>query len=223
MDVSESGQVVGWYEDASGVPRAFSWTPAGGRVNLDSLGQQSYATAVNDSGQMVGFYQDGSGVFQAFSWTLAGGVADLGTLGGYSAAADVNESGLVAGDSNGHAVLWPSGVELRALEVSQAVQSWRNAVPLVKGKATVVRAFVEMSAGVEDRTISLEQVNAALELKRLFDTGAAVSEPKPQLRSAAGLVGGVGAVAVRGGDGGGGAVGGPSTGRRFPPTASNGT
>lgn len=38
-------------------------------------------------------------------------------------------------------------LRLAALEVTQATQDWTNSVPLVAGKATVVRAFVETVAG----------------------------------------------------------------------------
>jgi Ca2+-binding RTX toxin-like protein len=44
-------------------------------------------------------------------------------------------------------------VELRALEVNQAVQDWQNSVPLVAGKPTAVRAFVEVPAGEADQPI----------------------------------------------------------------------
>ncbi|HEY0637054.1 MAG TPA: DUF1194 domain-containing protein [Pseudonocardiaceae bacterium] len=44
-------------------------------------------------------------------------------------------------------------VELRALEVNQAVQDWHNSLPLVADKATTVRAFVQMPAGVADQRV----------------------------------------------------------------------
>jgi len=44
-------------------------------------------------------------------------------------------------------------VELRALEVNQAVQDWHNSVPLITGKPTAVRAFVQVPAGAADQRV----------------------------------------------------------------------
>jgi len=44
-------------------------------------------------------------------------------------------------------------VELRALEVNQAVQDWHNSITLVKDKPTVVRAFVQTKSGKPNQTV----------------------------------------------------------------------
>jgi hypothetical protein len=44
-------------------------------------------------------------------------------------------------------------VELRALEVNQAVQDWHNSVPLVTGKPTTVRGFVQVPTGAADQRV----------------------------------------------------------------------
>ena len=79
----------------------FSWTQAGGLVELGSLGGVGgSAEAVNNSGQVVGQSTSG-GDIHAFLWTQAGGMVHLGTLGGSgSSALDVNDSGQVVGFSN---------------------------------------------------------------------------------------------------------------------------
>ncbi len=84
---------------------AFSWTQAGGVVDLGTLGGRfSFAYAVS-GGQVVGLADAGPFVgYHAFSWTQAGGMVDLGTLGGslilgYATAVD---NGQVVG--NGHDV-----------------------------------------------------------------------------------------------------------------------
>jgi len=108
--VSNSGQAVG----TSG-GHAFSWTVAGGMVDLGTLGgTQSDAYAVNENGQVVGVshYIVGVEDRHAFSWTASGGMIDLGTLGGiWSDARSVNGNGQIAGFSataNGeaHAFSW---------------------------------------------------------------------------------------------------------------------
>jgi probable HAF family extracellular repeat protein len=112
--VSPSGQVVGWSDTAAGFSHAFSWTRAGGLIDLGTLGGPfSLADAVNARGQVVGYASLSDGLaYHAFSWTQAGGMVDLGTLGGnFSDAAAVNARGDVVGDSSTaagetHATLW---------------------------------------------------------------------------------------------------------------------
>jgi probable HAF family extracellular repeat protein len=124
--VNASGQVVGRIynfvedegtagADGSGLNwnRAFSWTAAGGMIDLGMpLDPNVGTSAVNASGQVVGWGRTANGVVHAFLWTAAGGMIDLGTLGGdWSRAWDVNASGQVVGDSytaNGghHAFSW---------------------------------------------------------------------------------------------------------------------
>src|SRR5439155_1354085 len=80
--VNDSGQVVGWSNPTGDFRfHAFSWTPAGGMVDLGTLGgSDSFALAVNAGGQVVGGVSGTRN--RAFSWTPAEGMIDLGTLGG---------------------------------------------------------------------------------------------------------------------------------------------
>jgi probable HAF family extracellular repeat protein len=111
--ISGTGQVVGVTDPVPGVPRAFSWTPEGGLVDIGTLGGfESWAAAVNDQGQVAGSAQTASSERHAISWTAAGGLVDLGTLGGpTSDAVDINENGQIAGsaqidEATEHAALW---------------------------------------------------------------------------------------------------------------------
>ena len=108
--VNDEGQVVGNLNSTF----AFSWTPAGGMVNLGTFGGNlSTAEDVNEGGQVVGWSRTTGGVERAFSWTAAGGMVDLGTLGGtQSLAFAVNDKGQVVGratpqgDAISHAFSW---------------------------------------------------------------------------------------------------------------------
>ncbi len=108
--VLDSGQVVGQSCLADGTARAFSWTQAGGMIDLGALGGSGWtelgtggnagngAVAVNDTGEAVGTSNS-----EAFAWTPAGGMIALGTLPGddQSSANAVNDDGQVVGYSLG--------------------------------------------------------------------------------------------------------------------------
>lgn len=67
--LSESGQVVGQSTTTTGDIHAFSWTMAGGMVDLGTLGgDTSGAFAVNGQGQVVGISDTSSGDFHGFLW-----------------------------------------------------------------------------------------------------------------------------------------------------------
>jgi len=103
--VNANGQIVGSsnVDNDQFKTHAFSWTPAGGMIDLGVLGDtfdSSEAVAVNDRGQVVGV-SSRAGFWRAFSWTPAGGMVELPALGGTgtTAAVAVNASGQVVGSS----------------------------------------------------------------------------------------------------------------------------
>src|SRR5205807_2389495 len=83
--MSSKSQVVGSsYVPDLDTAHAFSWTRAGGMIDLGTLGgSSSFAVAVSDGGQVVGSSYSAGGEVHAFSWTEAGGMIDLGTFGGF--------------------------------------------------------------------------------------------------------------------------------------------
>jgi probable HAF family extracellular repeat protein len=140
--VNDNGQIVGWSYTASGSRHAFSWTQAGGMVDLGTLGGQfSLAFAVNDNGQVVGYSGTANGIQHAFSWTQAGGLVDLGGFGGAeSQAYAVNDNGQVVGRStttvgDWHAALWTTKVAVQG----RVIQS----VPHVSTDPSIVATFTD--------------------------------------------------------------------------------
>jgi probable HAF family extracellular repeat protein len=98
--LNDNGQVVGTSSTALSYD-AFSWTQAGGMVDLGNLGGgSSQAMAVNNAGQVIGFSYNSHAQSHAFSWTAGSGIVDLGTLGGtQSQPFAINSYGEVVGDS----------------------------------------------------------------------------------------------------------------------------
>jgi len=103
LAVNASGQVVGYSTTAGGRSHAFSWTAAGGMIDLGTMAghDSSVASQVNDSGQVVGYSSIQNQFSRAFSWTMAQGMIDLGALPGdrFSVAQGVNARGQVVGYS----------------------------------------------------------------------------------------------------------------------------
>src|SRR5688572_17779629 len=62
---------------------AFTWTAAGGIVDIGTLGGTRAQAVAVDGDRVVGFSRlPGDTVSHAFSWTPTEGMRDLGTLGG---------------------------------------------------------------------------------------------------------------------------------------------
>jgi probable HAF family extracellular repeat protein len=91
---------------------AFSWTAAGGMVDLGTLGgTQSSAAGVNANGQVVGSSDLAGDTEQhVFSWTAAGGMVDLGAAPGFSNsyAVGINDHGQASGGSYNNSSFFPS-------------------------------------------------------------------------------------------------------------------
>ena len=135
--INNNGQVIGGSCNGCTVQHAFSWTQAGGIVDIGTLGgDQSHAIALNDNGEVVGYSNTpGNSEQHAFSWTQAGGMKDLGTLGGtQSFAAAVNANGEVAGyattpgDVNAHAVYWTPDGQIHDIGTLGGSDSWAGAL-----------------------------------------------------------------------------------------------
>lgn len=100
--LNNAGQVFG-FGVVSGDQHVFSWTPAGGIVDIGDLGSANDVAflMVNDTGRVAGSIRSGStGDWHAFSWTQAGGMVNIGTLGGnWSEPRAISNTGYIAGDS----------------------------------------------------------------------------------------------------------------------------
>jgi len=101
--INASGVVIGDSQNAAGDDHAFTYTTAGGMVDLGSLGgpgTDSVAYGINSAGTVVGYTRNSAGT-QNDAFSYSGGVmTDLGTLGGNSSNAwAINSSGTIVGDS----------------------------------------------------------------------------------------------------------------------------
>ena len=78
--MTASGRVVGGINDLSGNYRAFTWTRAGGVVDLGTLdGAYSSPGGANNNGQVVGNAENRSGQMRPFVWSARYGMVDLST------------------------------------------------------------------------------------------------------------------------------------------------
>lgn len=75
---------------------------------------------------------------------------------------ELRDFGFIAGNTDLYLVFTPPTVALRALEVNQSIQTWRNDVRLLANKFTAVRAFVEAKPGAS----SFERVDGRLSVTR---------------------------------------------------------
>jgi probable HAF family extracellular repeat protein len=128
-DISNRGQAVGTYQDASGRFRGFTWSAATGFSDLGSLGGGAlWAQAINESGTVVGSSLTGGGYLHAF--LRQSGLVDLGTLGGTASAAyDVNGLGHVVGysfdrDGVSRAFLWRDGMMFDLNQLVDPAAGW---------------------------------------------------------------------------------------------------
>ena len=112
--VNPSGQVVGYSSTAGGETHAFSWTQAGGMVDLGTLGgSYSQRAAVNDSGQVVGVSDTTGGrarCTRSRGRRRAGWSTSAPSAAPPASPSAVNDSGQVVGDSD-----TASGADARVL------------------------------------------------------------------------------------------------------------
>lgn len=129
IDINDAGQVIGTSDAGEGFPHCFSWTAAGGMVDLgDVEGDPEgdghfvcYPEDLNGNGVAVGSTVTSSAppaitapVEHAFRWTASGGMDDLGIDRSVpSEATLVNDAGAVAGSirdeagsSTEHGFIW---------------------------------------------------------------------------------------------------------------------
>ena len=100
-------------------------------TDLGTLGNGTWAWAVNDSGHVVGystFDPATPGKFNhAFLWTAEGGIQDLGDFGGgHSSAFDINNHGVVVGSADNRAFKWTATEQMQELITFKSQSSARG-------------------------------------------------------------------------------------------------
>lgn len=104
--INNIGQVAGWSDTTNGVRHGFSWTPAGGMIEIGAPNDDGVSpTHVLDSGQVIGTYERldenfGIRFTRVFSWTATGGMVDIGILPGnfFTRVVAVSSNGQVVGN-----------------------------------------------------------------------------------------------------------------------------
>jgi probable HAF family extracellular repeat protein len=189
--VNDGGQIVGRSRIAgNSAQHAFSWTAAGGMIDLGGLGPNSTGVGVNGTGQVIGFSTLAGNIGQhAFSWTAGEGMIDLGTLGGpNSEASAVNDGGHVVGwshdaSSNTRPTLWRPLTPAEALANLLAAV---NGMTFEPGSAVLQAALASLDHGNTGATCNqleafINQVVAAAgksltpsQADQLIDAAAAI-------------------------------------------------
>jgi probable HAF family extracellular repeat protein len=94
--INDSGEVVGWSYWLPGSPHAFSWTSAGGIVDLSSgMVESTTAQSVNKYGVVAGWWQDLTPGTISVYWTSAG--ANFPFSHANSEALGINDQGEIVG------------------------------------------------------------------------------------------------------------------------------
>jgi probable HAF family extracellular repeat protein len=103
--VNDAGVVVGVGHAASG-QHAWTWTSAGGMVDINGNLQMSEANGLNEAGWVVGYSIAAGGSFYHSTLWHDGQIVDLGASNVHSFAQDINNRNQIVGMSNSHAMLW---------------------------------------------------------------------------------------------------------------------
>jgi probable HAF family extracellular repeat protein len=112
--INNSGQIVGFWENAGGDQFAFVYSD-GTKTDLGGLGGNHQAADINDDGDIVG-YATVSGDQRPVLWLASGGAQDLGLLSGglWGHARAINNAGRIVGWSEAsgglrHAFVYENG------------------------------------------------------------------------------------------------------------------
>ncbi|MDN4039278.1 PKD domain-containing protein [Massilia sp. YIM B02443] len=117
IGITPSGRVIGTLSSGRDYSRAFTWTRAGGIVELGQLGSPpSMPSGANNNGQVVGYAVDASGQLRAFVWSARLGMVDLNKrlrhappdLELYDALAIADNGAIVARANSGLVLLKPA-------------------------------------------------------------------------------------------------------------------
>jgi probable HAF family extracellular repeat protein len=145
LDVSDAGDIVGWYQPGACCNEHAFWNAGGNTVDVNPAGAvTSRATAVNDSHVVVGWYGSGTpDAVRGFYSNAGAAPQDLGTFGGtISAAYDINDAGTIVGYAS------TSSGDVRAAVWSSPTATPLNLGVLSPGFGTRTEATAISSTGV---------------------------------------------------------------------------
>lgn len=113
--IDTAGDIVGWYDDANGVPHGFLLPSGGSARTVDNPARNAASTVlegINDMGAASGYYTDTSGMIHGFTYEIAANTFHEIKVPGSSSfvqAWGINDKGWVAiGSDAGYFVYCPS-------------------------------------------------------------------------------------------------------------------
>jgi len=121
VGINDSGEVVGYTENARHVFRGFLWTKKTGMIALRTLpgGKNNFAAAINGAGLIAGGsdFLNSKGHQHAVFWTADGKIHDLGTLHGAKSAeaVGINSHNEICGQAGGTGFTWTKAGGMKVL------------------------------------------------------------------------------------------------------------
>lgn len=147
--MTSGGRVIGGLTDSLGNNRAFTWTRAGGVVDLGTLGgAYSSPGGANNNGQVVGNAQNASGQIRPFVWSARYGMVDLSTRMRHVPPDLVLESATAISDNGAIVARANTGLVLLKPMNGTPCNCPHTVGPIVGSAITPLGAALEVSVGI---------------------------------------------------------------------------